>query len=87
MHTTIQTVLTKKRQSNGTTNIITDEYETRGCVSYGCCRCTEDYNKQSTGTVFILPFVVHGLYTCTNSFTFSILKMPNLLGVSNMLGS
>ena len=82
-----QTVSTKKRQSDGTIDIIAHEYKTRGCVSHSCCKCREDHKKQSPETIFILPFVAHGVYTCTNSSTFSILEMPNLLGVSNMLGS
>ena len=77
----------KKRQSDGTTDIIAHEYKTRGYVSYSCCRCRDDYEKQSPGTVVILPFVVHGVHTCTNSSTFLILEMPNMLGVLNILGS
>ena len=87
MHTIPQTMSTKKQQLDGTIDIIAHEYKTRGCIPHSCCRCKEDYKKQSLGTVFIQPFVAHGVYTCTNSFTFLILRMSNLLEVSNMLGS
>ena len=49
------------------------------------CRCTKDYDEQSTRILFVLPYVAHVVHSCSNPASFPILKMPNLLEVSDML--